>query len=183
MNLRTKDTMTDHLPDPHLDAALRTLREHSQALVTPAGVEDALLAAFAQHRPSPRPKRRWWQRIALPHWNRNFGLASLAGAVLAVLLVLATPAEHRVTVQQASLDDGSDFFALVDADQIALEAAPQLVETDVARTSLAALGVSLSPDNAGDLVRAQFLVGADGRPLALRLLPLNSTPTTTPDRE
>lgn len=179
MNISTKDTMTDHLPDPRLDGALRTLREQSLTLATPPAVEDTLLAAFAQHYPPPR-KPRWLQRLALPNWNAGLGLASLAGAALATLLVLATPAEHPASVQHAISDDGGDFFALVDADHIALEAAPQLVETEVARTSLAALGVSLSPENAGDLVRAQFLVGADGRPLALRLLPVLSP--TPPDR-
>lgn len=174
-----KDTMTDHHPDPHLDAALLTLREQTLTLATPPTVETALLAAFAQQHPR-QTEPRWLHRFALPRWNTGIGLASLAGAVLAALLVLATPADRPATAQHATLDDGGDFFALVDAEHIALEAAPQLVETEVARTSLAALGVSLSPENAGELVRAQFLVGADGRPLALRLLPALST--TPPDR-
>lgn len=174
-----KDTMTDHVPDPQLDAALRSLREQTLTLDTPPAVEAALLAAFAQQHPLQK-KPRWFQRIALPGWNAGVGLASLAGAALVTLLVLATPADRPASAQHATLDDGGDFYALVDAEHIALEAAPQLVETEVARTSLAALGVSLSPENAGDLVRAQFLVGADGRPLALRLLPVLST--TPPDR-
>lgn len=174
-----KDTMTDHHPDPQLDAALLALREQTVALDTPPAVEAALQAAFAQQHPRQK-KPRWLQRIALPGWNAGIGLAGLAGAALATLLLLATPADHPASVQHASLDDGGDFIPLVDVEHIALEAAPQLVETDIARTSLAALGVSLSPENAGDLVRAQFLVGANGRPLALRLLPALSP--TPPDR-
>jgi hypothetical protein len=44
-----------------------------------------------------------------------------------------------------------------------------MVAADVPRASLAALGVPLTPENAGDSVRAEMLVAADGRPLALRL--------------
>jgi hypothetical protein len=39
----------------------------------------------------------------------------------------------------------------------------------VPRTSLAALGLPLTPENAGDSVRAEMLVAADGQPLALRV--------------
>lgn len=172
-----KDIMTNH-PNPHLDAALRSLREQTLTLDTPPAVEDTLLAAFAQQHPPPK-KARWLQRLALPGWHAGSGLASLGGAVLAIMLVLALPADRHVPARNASLDDSGDFFALVDAAHIAQEPAPQLVETNVTRNSLAGLGVSLSPDNAGDLVRAQFLIGADGQPLALRLLPALST---QPDR-
>lgn len=163
-----------------LDAALHSLREHTLALETPQTVEHALLAAFAQqHRHQKKP--RWHRSFALPGWSAGMGLAGLAGAVLATMLVLALPSDLPLPVQwNASSDDTGDFVALVDAEHIALEPAPQLIETEVARNALAALGVPLSPDNAGDLVRAQFLVGADGRPLALRLLPAIST--TRPDR-
>ncbi len=47
-----------------------------------------------------------------------------------------------------------------------------MLETEVPRTALAALGVPVSPENAGDSVRAELLVGADGSPLALRLIAL-----------
>lgn len=44
-----------------------------------------------------------------------------------------------------------------------------MVEATVPRATLASLGVPVSPENASDLVLAEMLVGADGRPLALRL--------------
>lgn len=166
----------DRHADDQLDAALRKLREQTLALATPSSVETVLLAAFAQQHP-PR-RRRWYQRIALPGRNAGVGLASLAGIVFAVMLVLSLPPDRAPAMPYASAEEGGEFFALVDAEHIALETAPQLVETEVARNSLAALGVPLSPENAGDLVRAQFLVGADGRPLALRLLPVLSTTLT-----
>ena len=44
-----------------------------------------------------------------------------------------------------------------------------MVEATVPRNALASLGVPVSPENAGDLVHAEMLVGHDGHPLALRL--------------
>jgi hypothetical protein len=171
--------MSNNFPDVRLDAALHTLRDHMQTVNTPDAVEGKLLAAFAQHYPRPAP--RWRRLFSFHAWRTGPGLASLGGAVLAALLVLAMPTDHAVREHTLpGLDDGGDFFALVSTEDIAREPAPELVETDVAMTALASLGVPLSPDNAGDLVRAQFLVGADGRPLALRLLPALSTPL--PDR-
>lgn len=169
--------MTDLPPDARVDAALRTLREQTASLETPRAVEDALLAAFAQQH---APPRRWYQAWRRPRWNAGIGLAGLAAAVLAVMLAVSVPAPMPPAQHTASVEDGGDFFALETAERIAMEPAPQLVETEVARTSLAGLGVPLSPDNAGDLVRAQFLVGADGHPLALRLLPVLSP--LQPDR-
>jgi hypothetical protein len=171
--------MTEQFQDPQLDAALRTLREHTAPLATPRAVEDALLAAFAQQH--PLKKSHWFANLSMPRWGAGMGLASLAGAVLTAMLVLAMPSHQPALAPvHASIDDGGDFVALASAEHIALEPAPRLVETDIARTALAALGMPLSPDNAGDVVRAQFLVGADGRPLALRLLPVTSHPQ--PDR-
>lgn len=171
--------MSEQFQDPQLDAALRTLREHTATLAAPRAVEDALLAAFAQQHPVK--KARWFAQWTMPAWGAGMGLAGLAGAVLTTMLLLAVPSHPPALAPvHASADDGGDFFALASAEHIALEPAPQLVETDIARTALAALGMPLSPDNAGDLVRAQFLVGADGRPLALRLLPVTSPPQ--PDR-
>ena len=73
------------------------------------------------------------------------------------------------TVETRALDDNGPFIALDSAERIAAEPAPRLVAADVPRTSLAALGLPLTPENAGDSVRAEMLVAADGAPLALRL--------------
>lgn len=174
--------MSDHLPHADIDAALHTLRDRMLAVETPRAVEDALLAACAQQQSRQHARKpRWFRRLSMPGWSAGMGLAGLAGAVFAVMLVLATPRPHWSPAQSgARPDDGADFIALVSAEHIAGEPAPQLIETDIARTALAALGVPLSPDNAGEFVRAQFLIGADGQPLALRLLPALST--STPDR-
>jgi hypothetical protein len=43
----------------------------------------------------------------------------------------------------------------------------------VPRTALAPLGVTVTPENASDTVKAEMLVAADGEPLALRLSSVN----------
>ncbi|KQZ40683.1 hypothetical protein [Massilia sp. Root1485] len=147
--------------DPLFDA----LRAEVGRLDAPRGVEKELLQAFAKLHP---PKRRWYHRLAV----RPF---ALAGGVVAGALVLAfaVRAPHPVEDGRAgalvALDGNGVFIALDSAERIAAEPAPRMVATDVPRTSLAALGVPLTPENAGDSVRAEMLVAADGQPLALRL--------------
>jgi hypothetical protein len=147
--------------DPLFDA----LRAEVGRLDAPRGVEKELLQAFAKLHP---PKRRWYHRLAVRP-------AALAGGVGAGALVLAfaVRAPHPVEDGRAgalvALDGNGVFIALDSAERIAAEPAPRMVATDVPRTSLAALGVPLTPENAGDSVRAEMLVAADGQPLALRL--------------
>ena len=154
-----KTTATDR--DPLFDA----LRAEVGRLDAPRGVEKELLQAFAKLHP---PKRRWYHRLAVRP-------LALAGSVVAGALVLAfaVRAPHPVEDGRAgalvALDGNGVFIALDSAERIAAEPAPRMVATDVPRTSLAALGVPLTPENAGDSVRAEMLVAADGQPLALRL--------------
>jgi hypothetical protein len=154
-----KTTETDR--DPLFDA----LRAEVGRLDAPRGVEKELLQAFAKLHP---PKRRWYHRLAI----RPFALAGslVAGAlVLAFALRAPHPAEDGRAGALVALDGNGVFIALDSAERIAAEPAPRMVATDVPRTSLTALGVPLTPENAGDSVRAEMLVAADGQPLALRL--------------
>ena len=154
-----KTTETDR--DPLFDA----LRAEVGRLDAPRGVEKELLQAFAKLHP---PKRRWYHRLAV----RPFALAGslVAGAlVLAFALRAPHPAEGGNAGALVSLDGNGVFIALDSAERIAAEPAPRMVATEVPRTSLAALGMPLTPENAGDSVRAEMLVAADGQPLALRL--------------
>ena len=154
-----KTTETDR--DPLFDA----LRAEVGRLDAPRGVEKELLQAFAKLHP---PKRRWYHRLAV----RPFALAGslVAGALVLAFAVRAPhPAEGGNAGALVSLDGNGVFIALDSAERIAAEPAPRMVAADVPRTSLAALGVPLTPENAGDSVRAEMLVAADGQPLALRL--------------
>jgi hypothetical protein len=71
------------------------------------------------------------------------------------------------------VDSGGAFIALESLERIEAEPSPRMVETQVPRTSLAALGLPVTPENAGDSVKAEMLIAADGEPLALRLSSVN----------
>ncbi len=147
------------------DPLFGALRAEVGRLDAPRGVEKELLQAFAKLHP---PKRRWYHGLAI----RPFALAGslVAGALVLAFAVRAPhPVEDGRAGTLVSVDGNGVFIALDSAERIAAEPAPRMVAADVPRTSLAALGVPLTPENAGDSVRAEMLVAADGQPLALRL--------------
>ncbi len=162
----------DHEDDIHsgLAAPLDALRAAMAALDAPRGVEKELMDAFArQFRP-----RRWYHALSPAQWGLAGGVGStivVALLALSLSLNLSGPG-NPAGLPAIGSDDGQAFIALESAERIAQEADPHMLETDVPRTALAALGVPVSPENAGDSVRAELLVGADGSPLALRLVSL-----------
>ena len=169
--MRKNDAM-DSQPTraPDRDPLFDALRAEMATLDTPRGVEKALMQAFASQFP---PKRRWYQAWSPRGWMLGGGLAGTAVTALLLALVLQAPRTDlladggRPLVARA--DDGSLFVALDSLERIEREPAPHMVETELPRSSLAALGVPLTPDNAGDSVRAELLVAADGQALAVRL--------------
>lgn len=159
------------------------LRRETGALDTPPEVEHALMAAFARQ----HPPRRWYHRL----WPaglaaagggqvlaRGAGVAALALVAAVAVVQLqpgGSPPPHLAAAPGANgarVIDGA-FVALEPLERIAQEAAPHMVEADVPRIALAALGVPVTPHNADQTVRAEMLVAADGQPLALRLMALN----------
>lgn len=161
---------TDDTRNPALAAPLDALRGAMADLSTPRGVEKELMDAFARQ----FPPRRWYHALSPTQWGMAGGIGSTAlVAVLALSLSLQAPTRTAVDgVASISLDDGPDFVALASAERIEQEPDAQMLEADVPRAALASMGVPVSPDNAGDSVRAEMLVGADGSPLALRLVSL-----------
>ena len=159
--------------DP-LDPLLDALRKETAKLDAPRGVEKELLQAFARQFP---PKQRWYQKLApggaLQRWAVAGGLSTAVTAVTVFSLVLHNPrlaadpdaGRHALI----SRDGGGLFIALESSERIESEPAPRVVETEVSRSSLAPLGIPLTPENAGDTVKAEMLLGADGQPLAVRL--------------
>jgi hypothetical protein len=151
--------------DDHPAIPFAALRDELAAMNAPPGVRKELMAAFAlQHRP-----RRWYQAIPPARWRIAGGVGSLAAVALAFMLALHAPG--RIAQDTVAPAAGRDdvFIALDSFERIELEPAPRVVEATVPRTTLASLGVPVSPENAGDMVHAEMLVGADGHPLALRL--------------
>lgn len=160
---------TDESRDPRLVEPLDALRGALAQHDTPPAVEQALMAAFAQR----YPKRRWYQGWSHARWGLAGGLGS---AALALTLLLLSPGGVQPVGDGASPPAAAGrgaFIALETLERIRQEPDPRIVETEVARTALAALGIPLTPETAGGRVRAEMLVGADGQPLALRLSTLN----------
>lgn len=161
--MQTEDTR-----DPVLTGPFSALRADLDRLDTPPGVRKELMAAFAaRHRP-----RRWYHTLSSAQW----GLAGSLGSIAAVLLVTTqalqqpAPSTHDAGPPLIGRDgNGAVFVALDSFERIAQDPAPRMVEATVPRTALASLGVPVSPENAGELVHAEMLVGHDGHPLALRL--------------
>ena len=156
------DEQSNALAEP-----LAALRGALQAHQTPPGVEKELMAAFAARFPT----RRWYHALSPRQWSMGAGSTALV-AVIALIVTLHAPvppgAAPGIINQGAA--EGSPFIALESAERIEQEINPHLLEADVPRTALASLGLPVSPENAGDSVRAELLVGADGSPLALRLV-------------
>ena len=160
------DEQQDASRERQLAAPFDALRAAMADQQAPRGVEKELLAAFARQFPA----RPWYLRLA-PRWRIAGLLGSGAAAAMAALLVVQLPAQRapQAALAAVSVDEGADFIALEPIERIEQEANPRMVQTDVARTELAAFGIPLTPENAGDSVRADVLIGADGAPLALRL--------------
>lgn len=156
--------------DSILASPLASLRQEMAQLNTPRYVEKELMQAFAAQFPR---KRRWWERFATPHWSLAGSFASVVLVVLVFGLSGNGPRLHSGSASGPvfSRDGGGVFIALDSVERIEAEPAPRMIEAEVPRTMLAGmgLGVSITPENAGDQVKAEMLVAADGAPLAVRL--------------
>lgn len=163
--MNDQDKMIDER-DPALAAPLQALRGSLLDQHAPPGVEKELMQAFARQ----FPPRRWYHWLSPAQWGiaGGFGTTALV-AVLALSLSMNAP-QPASPPQMIASDDGPAFIALESLERIEQEQAPQMIEADVPRTALATLGVAVNPEYAGDSVRAEMLVGADGSPLALRLV-------------
>lgn len=160
----------DTARDPVLAAHFDTLRQAMATQDAPRGVEKELMDAFAKQ----FPPRRWYQALSPRQWTLAGGAGLAAAALLlAILPQMRHPAPGAASPAVATaFDDGPAFVALQSQERIEQEANPRVLEADVPRTALASLGLPVDPEQAGDSVRAEMLVGADGSPLALRLVSL-----------
>ena len=170
--MNTKDNPDKSSPDlggPDLAPCFAALRSELAGIDTPRCVEKELLQAFnRQFAAASSPRRRWYHALSLPQWGTAGALCSLT----VVVLLLAQSPHQAVTVSGQPLvgfDNGAAFVALDSLERIEAEPGAQLIEADMPRSALASLGVTLSPENADDTVRAEMLVAADGHPLAVRL--------------
>jgi len=153
------------IENPQLDRQLGQLREELEHQQTPARVEATLLQAFARHQ-----RKSWFGRVGL--WLAPAaGLAASVGMAAWITLAPMTNAPIGTDPPNTvAIDDQSPFLALQSLERIAAEREPRLIETAVPRTMLASLGIPVDPEVAGESMRAQMLVSAEGQPLAMRFL-------------
>lgn len=162
------DTPLTPAQEALLDARLDALRHATENLAAPPRLEATLMAAFKTHHAKKRRHEFFTQWFA-----PGFALAASVGmSAWMVLAPMARPALD-MTPDAMSLLVSADtpFIALQSLEQIALEPQPRLIETAVPRMWLASYGVPVSPEVAGDSLRAEMLVSANGQPLAMRFLP------------
>ncbi|MFZ6742590.1 hypothetical protein ACO0LC_05170 [Undibacterium sp. JH2W] len=150
-----------------LDQQFSLLRKDLQELNVPASTEQALLLAFAQQQAKEKKQarnKRWRPWLA--------GLLTLSGSFALLMLTVMFPASQLQLAPDSSAVSNSElppFVALVPMERLD-EGTPHIMETEVPAAWLASLGMPVSPEIAGEMVRAQMLVDAEGSPLAMRLL-------------
>ena len=151
-----------------LDERLDTLRAATEALTAPAHLAATLITAFRAH----HARQRRGEIIA--QWFAP-GVALAASVGMSAWMVLAPMArpvlDSGANAAYLAASAETPFIALQSLEQIALEPQPRLIETAVPRMWLASYGVPVSPELAGDSLRAEMLVSANGQPLAMRFLP------------
>lgn len=176
-NMR-EDSMDTHTDDaaPRL-AQWTALHDALAERQTPPGVENALMRAFAEvHQPLPWYRRLLRRRPGAMPWPAMAGVCATACAVLLMLaavhgdLALAPGAAQRMAPAVLAMQAGGDFIALESAERIRSDPDPHLVSANLPRNVLAQMGLPVALDNANDGIRADMLVGADGAPLAVRLV-------------
>lgn len=157
-----------------LDAGLDQLRRDISLVAAPPALETKLVAAFQAHHRKARAARRFRDLFG-EAFAPGVALAASVGLAAWMMLVPAVPVMNTTGLPTASLgeraDEGTPFFALQSLEQIALEPKPRLVRTTVPRMMLASYGVPVSPEVAGETMRAEMLMSANGQPLAMRFIP------------
>jgi hypothetical protein len=150
---------------PLLDDRLRGLADVVADALPPDHVDRAIAKAIAQARrraPAPRGVERW---LAWP--------LALTASIFALSFVArdAAPPVMAPDVAAGMLQRmARSFVPIVPPDEIARARDAYVVPASLERTTLAELGMPVSPGRIGESVDAELLVRADGAVLALRLV-------------
>ena len=140
-----------------LDSRLHDVKRGLASLHPPASVEAARVASFRGRAKHARRPRLWW----IPP-------LALAATVALVSWMVRGPMTTAPALEVR--DDPGPFLALRPLERIALEPSTTVVATEFPRALLAEWGLPVSPERAGEPVRAEMLYSADGEPLAIRLI-------------
>ena len=161
--MNTPASPLDPIQDAILDRRLAQLNREMARLQPPAALEGALVARFRRARRPERARPRLW-------WMPPLALAATLG-VVSWMVRAPMPANTAAWALPPMVEsDPGPFLALKPMERIALEPATTVVATEFPRALLADWGLPVSPDRAGELVRAEMLYSADGEALAVRLI-------------
>jgi hypothetical protein len=144
-----------------LDIRLAELRAQMKSVAAPAALDDVLAARFRREHRAPRPTLWWMPPLAL---------AATVALVSWMIRAPFPPPPHPQAAPAAAAADPGPFLALKPLERIALEPGTTVVTTEFPRALLADWGLPVSPDRAGEPVRAEMLYSARGEALAVRLI-------------
>jgi hypothetical protein len=157
--MNTDESILEPGQNTLLDLKLDELKRELGTVAAPDALEKALVARFKATRRPERPRLWWMPPLAL------------AATIAMVSWVIRAPLQQpEVSAAAAPEADAGPFLALRPLERIALEPGTTMVTTEFPRALLADWGLPVSPDRAGEPVRAEMLYSADGEPLAVRLL-------------
>jgi hypothetical protein len=151
----------DLAQDTLLDLRLEGLKRELQAFTAPEALGNELARRFRAQRRAPRPTLWWMPPLALA------ATVALVSWMIRAPLPTAPMAIAPAATPEA---DPGPFLALRHLERIALEPGTTVVSTEFPRALLADWGLPVSPDRAGEPVRAEMLYSAQGEPLAVRLI-------------
>ena len=154
--MNTDESILETGQNTLLDLKLDELKRELGTLSAPDALEETLVARFKATRSPERPRLWWMPPLAL------------AATIAMVSWVIRAPLPQPVVA--AAEADAGPFLALRPLERIALEPGTTMVTTEFPRALLADWGLPVSPDRAGEPVRAEMLYSADGEPIAVRLL-------------
>jgi len=168
MNTRS-DTPLNAVQEARLADRLDALKSGLATAKAPAELELRLVDEFRRHQAhagrAVRP-RLWWMpplamaaTVAVVSWIARSPAA----------LPFPEPLPYAAAQSIASAEPGP-FLALRSLERIALEPQARIVVTEFPRAMLAQWGMPVSPERAGEPVRAEMLYSAEGEALAVRLL-------------
>ena len=148
-----------------LDLKLDELKREIADMRAP-DMEAALRERFRRTPATPPARPRLW-------WMPPIALAATIAITSWMIRGPMPDAQSLVSLAPATTTlegDPGPFLALQPLDRIATERGTRMVTTEFPRALLADWGLPVSPDRAGEPVRAEMLYSADGEPLAVRLL-------------
>ena len=168
MNTRS-NTALSAVSEARLVERLDALKSVLVSVQAPAELESSLVAEFRRRqdrtRRAARPRLWWMPPLAMAATVAAVSWIARSPATLPVAEPLREPA-----AQSAVGADYAPFLALKPLERIALEPQATIVATEFPRAMLAQWGLPVSPERAGEPVRAEMLYSTEGEALAVRLL-------------